>query len=165
MPFPLTCVVPVRPEPGDASVNHFCDQNGSATTVHCDLESLADLTHPLVAEPAQSFDKDSDRDALDRVEIYSGQPWNGIVAGFENDLAGKAANSRRARGHQRASKSRDCSVAREDHNRAATDVRQLTPPDLPSGRKRGQEAAAASRNDAKSPHTSGSSSGCSSYAA
>ena len=50
-----------------------------------------------------------------------------------------------------------CAAAIHDR-RPSADIGQLTPPQLPPGRQITHDGAAASRNDAKSPHTSASSS-------
>ena len=52
------------------------------------FERITDLAHPCVAEPSEALDKDSDRDALDRVEIDAGSSWDGVVARFQHNLAG-----------------------------------------------------------------------------
>lgn len=57
---------------------------------------------------------------------------------------------------------RDDGVAGQDHHRSAADLGHLTPPDLPTSGDDGHEAATARRNEARSPHSSDSSSGCSS---
>lgn len=61
--------------------------------------------------------------------------------------------------------SRDHRVAREDDDWSATDLGHLAPPHLATCWNGAHDDAAARRNDARSPHSSGSSSGCSSYAA
>src|SRR5205823_126671 len=86
-------------------------------------------------------------------------------AGLEQHFARDAADGGRAGPYQRATKPRDRSVPRQHDDRPASDLGKLTPPDLTSGRQRRQEAPAASRNDARSPHSSAASSGYRSYAA
>ena len=63
-----------------------------------------------------------------------------------------------------ASQARNRRITREHDDRSPADVGQLAPPHLsPCGKRaRAHDAAAASRNDARSPQASGSSSGCSS---
>lgn len=137
----------------------------SSRTVDSDFKGFADLAHTGVCQPAQTFDEYRDRDTLKRVQVDCRPPRDRIVAEFEDDLAGKASNRRRARCDECPTQPWDRRVAREHDDRAPTDLNQFAPPHLPTDRKRAHEAAAACRNDARSPHSSGSSAGCSSYAA
>jgi hypothetical protein len=130
-----------------------------------DLEGFADLQHPLVAEAAETLDQRRQRDALERIEIDDRCAWHGIVARLQQHLAWNAADRRRARSDQRASKARNRRVSREHDYRTSTDLRELTPPDFSPSRKRAHEEPAAARNDARSPHSSPASTGTRSYAA
>jgi len=68
--------------------------------------------------------------------------------------------------HERPTVSRDeDGVAREDGDRPASGLGHLAAPHLPARGEHRQDVAAARRNDPRSPHSSGSSIGCSSYAA
>ena len=64
---------------------------------------------------------------------------------------------------QRPAQPRDGRVARQDHDRATPDLGRLAPPHLTASRC-AHERAAASRNEARSPQSSGASRGWSSYA-
>jgi hypothetical protein len=138
---------------------------GSALTVDRYFKCGADFAHPRVAQSPETIDKDRERDALDGVKIDPCSSWNRVVTRFEHDLTGQASDCRGAGSYKCASEPRDRDVTRQDHDRAPTDVRGLAPPNFTTHRYRTHDAAAASRNDARSPHSSGSSNGCSSYAA
>ncbi len=139
----------------------------SAVAVHGYVEGDADLTHPFIAEPAETLNEGRDRDALYRVEVYRRPPRNWIVTRLHHDLAGKTPDRRRAGRDERSPQPRNGRVTRQHDDRPPTDLRQLAPPHLSARRKsaRAHDSAAASRNDARSPQASGSVSGCSSYAA
>jgi hypothetical protein len=134
----------------------------SVPAIDGDRQGAADLPHPDVGEPSESLYEDGDRDALDRVEVDRAALRDRIVRGFQDDLAGERPDGRRARRDECATKARDCDVSGQHDDGAAASHRELAPPQLAASRRRAQEAAAASRNDARSPHVSGSSSGCSS---
>jgi hypothetical protein len=139
-----------------------CPRRG---TVHRDFERQAHLSHPIVTEPAQPLDQHGDRDALDGVHIDSRPLRDRVVTWFENDLAGQSTHRRCTWGDEHSTKPGYSGVPRQHNHWTATDLRWLTPPDLTPGGKGRHDAAAASRKDARSPHASGSLSGCSSYAA
>ena len=129
--------------------------------VNRNLKRGADLAHAFHAEDPYPFDEHGDRNALDRIQIDRASSRNRIVAGFEDDLTRQTSNRRCARSNQGPSQSRDCDVTRQHHDRSASNFGKLAPPDLPS--PGGHVAAAAERNDARSPHSSGSSRGCFPY--
>jgi len=132
-----------------------------AVTVHGDVERLTDGSHPLVSQPSQPLDKHRDRNALDRVEVDSRSQRDRVAVRLDDDLARETSNRRRTRRDERASQPWDCRIAREHDDWPPADVWQLTPPELSSrwDGARGHDAAAASRNDARSPHASGFSGG------
>jgi hypothetical protein len=134
----------------------------SAGTVDSHCKGGTDLAHSGVTQTPQPADEDRDRDAFDRVEVHRRTTRHGVVTGFEHDFADEPSNRRRTWSHERAEMARDHCVARQDDDRSTTDLGHLAPPDLPTRGKGAHEAAAARRNDAKSPHSSCSSSGCSS---
>ena len=134
----------------------------SARAVDGDCEGGTDLAHANLGHPAQPLDEDGDRDAFDRVEIHRRAKRDRVVTWFEHHLAGKPPDGRRAGSHECAAMPWDDHVAGQDNYRSATDLGHLTPPDFPPSREGSHDAAAALRNDARSPHSSGSSSGCSS---
>lgn len=142
-------------EPGRAAPS-------SASTVDGDFERFADLVHAVVAESAQALDQRSNRDALDRVEIDDRNEWDRVVWRLEEDLGRNVADRGRARPDQGTPQARDRGVSREHDHRPAPDLRELAPPDITSRRKGRHDAPAAARNEARSPHSSASSSGCSS---
>ena len=72
------------------------------------------------------------------------------------------ADGRRARRDEGAPMSRDDDVPGQDHHRTPTDVLHLAPPQLTARRDARHDAATARRQEARSPHSSGSSNGCSS---
>ena len=89
----------------------------------------------------------------------TGGGWGRV--GFKDDLAGDAPDGRRTRCDECAPKPRDHCVTRQDDDRAPTDLGHLAPPDL-TARGSAVTTARRPRNDARSPHSSASSSGCSS---
>ena len=134
----------------------------SGTAVDGHLQGCAELAHASVGEAPESVDENTHRNALHGVEIDGRRPGHGIFAGLQEYLAWQSPDRRGAGCHDGTSQSGDGSVAREDHDRPATDARQFAPPNLSTGGNGIHEAEAASRNEARSPHSSGSSSGCSS---
>ena len=128
------------------------------------LKGGAYLPHPLAAQSAESLDQHCDRDALDRVEIDSRKPGDRVRARFEEDLARKVPDIGCAGGDQGAAQSGDGSVPGQDKYRTSANVREFAPPEFPSTSCVGHVAAAAERNDSRSPHSSGLLIGCSSYA-
>lgn len=134
----------------------------SAGAVDGDCEGGTDLAHANLGQPSQPLDEDGDRDAFDRVEVHRRAKRHRVVTRFEHHLARKPADGRRAGSHEGAAMPWDDHVAGQDNDRSATDPGHLAPPDLPPGRVESHDAPAARRNVARSPHSSGSSSGCSS---
>lgn len=134
-------------------------------TVDGDRKCVADRPHPFVAQAPEAVGEDADRHALDRVEVDVAESWNRIGVGLENHLAGQSPDGGGARGDQGSAESGYRSISTQHDDGSAADARQFTPPELATPRLVAHEAAAASRNDARSPHSSTSSTGCSSYAA
>ena len=132
-----------------------------SVAVDSDLERIAHLAHLAVSQASESFDENSDRHALDRVEIGNARSRYGILAGLEGDFTGELADRRCARSNERSAKARDRRVSRQHDDRATTDLGKLAPPHL-APLRRTHDAAAASRNDARLPHSSSVSSGVSS---
>jgi hypothetical protein len=127
-----------------------------------DCHCLADLPHSRVGQSTESSDQDGDGDALDGVEVDDRPPRYGIVVGLEKNLAREASYGRRTRRNECSAMSRDHGVPRQDHYWTTTDLGHLTPPDLSASRYVAHEDAADRRHDARSPHSSGSSTGWSS---
>jgi len=69
----------------------------SALTVDRDSESATDVAQAGVGETAESFDEDTDRDALDRVQVDGRTPGDRIIVRLEDDLARECPDCRRAR--------------------------------------------------------------------
>jgi hypothetical protein len=138
---------------------------GSVGAVDSDCKCGADLAHSSVAQSPRTADEGGNRDALDRVEVHRAMTRHRVVTRFEHDLADEAADRRCAWRHECAAMPRNHRVPRKDDDWSANDLGHLAPPDLPARWEVAHDAAAARRNDARSPHSSGSSSGCSSYAA
>jgi hypothetical protein len=134
----------------------------SALTVDRDREGAADLSQAPVGQTAESFDQDAGCDTLDRVEVDGRTARDRIVAGFEDDLAGQRPDGCRARRDEHSPEPRDGRVARQDNDGTPANISQLAPPHLTPSGEGVHDAPAARRNDARSPHSSGSSSGCSS---
>lgn len=128
------------------------------------FESCADRPQTLATQPAEPLNQHGNRHALDRVQIDRATPRHRVLARFQHHLAGQPPDRGRARPDQRSTQPPDGGIAREDHNRSASGVGQLAPPQLPACRKRAHDAAAASRKAARSPHSSASWSGRASYA-
>jgi len=148
--------------PGGSVVDPLRRRPRSVGAVDRDLEGRTDVPHTGFGQPAQPAHEDCDRDALDRVQVDRRTPRDGIVNGFEDNLAGEPSDRCCAGSDERASEPWDRAVTGQHDDGASTDLHQLAPPHLPPGRKCDHEAAAARRNDARSPHSSGSSAGCSS---
>jgi hypothetical protein len=135
---------------------------GHSRAVDRDGERPADLLHALVTQATQPIDEHTDGNALDRVEVDRAHLGYRIGARFEQHLARQLADGRRARRDKGAPETRDRDVSAQHHDRSTADVWQLAPPHLTSTRLVAHEADAAARNDARSPHSSASSSGCTS---
>lgn len=133
-----------------------------ASAIDGDLEGLTHLSHAPVTQPADAIYQYADRDALHGIEIRDAALRNRVFSRLEQDLAGKPSNRCGAGGDESASQPRDGGVSREHDDGPPVEFRQLAPPDLAASRR--HERAAASRNDARSPHSSALLSGISSYA-
>ncbi len=136
-----------------------------SSAVDGDGEGAADLPHPFVAEPSEPVDEHAERHALHRVEVDRAHLRDGIHLRFEDHFTRKVADRRRARSDEGSTESGDRDVAAEHDDGSATDVGQLAPPELAPARLVAHDEPAAVRNEARSPHSSGSSRGRSSYAA
>ncbi len=140
-----------------------CLESGrSAIAVNGNFEGLTELPHPDVAEATDPFREGAEANALDRVQVSHAVPWHGVVAGFEDNLTGQATDGRGARSDDCPPKARNGGVAGQHDDRPSTNVGKLTPPYVSPSRQRTQDAAAETLNDARSPHSSFSSSGWSS---
>jgi hypothetical protein len=122
----------------------------------------ANFSHSIVSQPAETFGERPHRNALYRVEIDERPKWDWIISGRKQNLTGQPSHRRRTRSNQRSSESGDRGVSGEHHHRATRYVRKLAPPHLPPHGQVLHDEAAASRNEARSPHSSDSSSGWSS---
>lgn len=140
-------------------------RRGSVFAGDGDLESSADLTHPLVTESAEALYEGSKRHALYRVEVHDRPPRDRVLARLEQDFAREPTDCGRTRPDQRTPKPRNRRVSGQHDDGSPPDLGELTPPDLSAGRKCVHDAPAAFRNDARSPHSSLVSSGELSYAA
>lgn len=147
---------PCEARPREGAVKSF----GSGGAVDRDGKGSAYLPHPSIPKPAETIDEDSDRHALHRIQIHRGAARHRVVTGLKDDLAGQATDCRCTRRHQCPSQPGNGSVARQDDNWAPAGFREFTPPNLAARRYRHHVAAAAWRNSARLPHSSGSSSGC-----
>lgn len=134
----------------------------STGAVHGNRKGGADVAHAVIGQPAKPGDEDRDRDTLDGVQVDRGTPRNRIFARVEDNLTGQSSDRGGAWRDEHAPKPWDCRVTGEDDDWSAPNFSYLAPPHLTSHGKRAHEAAAARRNDARSPHSSGSSAGCSS---
>jgi len=160
VPITRTC-----PHRGGAAVDRLRKPIGdrhSVGAVDGNGEGVADLTHPSVAQPADSVDKHCQRNALYRVQVDRRTTRYGVVSGLKHHFTDESPNCRRARSNQCAAMPRDYCIAGEHDDRSTPYLWHLAPPHVTAGGKSHQDAAAACRNDARSPHSSGSSSGCSS---
>lgn len=137
----------------------------SACTVDGDGERGAGLAQTQIGNASQPLDEDGGGHRLDRVEIDGASARDRLEPRFEDNFTGQTSDSGGARGDKCTTKAGYRRVTRQDENRSATDLGHLAPPELTPLGERTQEAAAAARNEARSPHSSGSWSGCSSYAA
>ena len=120
---------------------------------------MADLTDAIVAETAEALRERADGHTLDRVQIHGRHQRYRIETWLEHDFAREITDRGRTRCDHRPTKSGDRDITRQDDDRTRRQLRQITPPDFSAAGKIGHEEAAASRNDAKSPHASSSSSG------
>ena len=114
----------------------------SADAADSDLERITDLSHPIIGQPPQALDEDTDGNTFDRIEIHRRQRRHWIARRFENHLAGKTPNRSGAWRDEGSAKPRDGSIPGEDHDWTARDLRQFTPPEFPS-RRDGHEGPAA----------------------
>jgi len=137
----------------------------SGLAIDGDREGRTDLAHPSVRKSPKSLDEHPERHALDRIEVDCRALRDRILVRVQNDLARQQSDRSRAWCDQRSPKPRNSGIAREDNHRAPADCRQLAPPQFAATRGLAHDAEAARRNDARSPHASGSSSGWRSYAA
>lgn len=126
------------------------------------LERGTDLAHAPIGQAAEPLDQDSYSHALDGVQVDGATPGYRVLVGLQHDLAGQTTDRGRTRSDQCPSQAWDRGVARKNYHGTPADVGQLAPPHLTPQREVAHEAAAASRNDARSPHSSVSSRGCSS---
>lgn len=124
----------------------------------CDVQGSADLRHSDVADAPQSRDEHRDGHAFHRVEVDRAAAGHRVGAGLQHDLAGQSPHIRCARSDDGSSQTRDRGVPGKHQHRAAADLGQFRPPHLPA-RREVHDAPAADRNDARSPHASGSSIG------
>src|SRR4051812_48605328 len=115
--------------------------------------------HAVIAEATQAVNQRRHRDALDRIEIDHRDERDRVVRGLEQDLGRDPADRSRARPDERTPQTRDGCVAGEDDDRPTPDLRKLAPPDIAPRGKRAHDAPAAARKEARSPHSSFSSSG------
>jgi hypothetical protein len=83
----------------------------SAFAIDGDLEGGTQGAHPPAAEDTESLDQHGHGDALDGVQVGNASFGDGVVAWFEDDLAGQATDGGRARSDQRAPQSGDGCVA------------------------------------------------------
>lgn len=150
----------IEPSPGDDR-----DMACSLRTVNGDREGGADFSHSRFGQSSQPFNESCDRDAFDRVEIDCRAKGHGVISGLEENFAREVSDGGRAGGDEGPTEAWDDGVTRQDNDRSTVDLRHLAPPDLPARWELCHEAPTARRNEARSPHSSGSSSGCSSYAA
>jgi hypothetical protein len=84
----------------------------SAVAVNGDFERLAKLPHPDVGEAPDPFGEHADGDALDGVQVCRAVPWHRVVAWFEDNLTGQAADRRGTRSDDCPPKARNGGVAR-----------------------------------------------------
>lgn len=131
----------------------------SVRAVDGDSQGGADLPHPVLGQPAETFDQDGDRDRLHGIQVDRRSTRHRVLTGLEEDLAREASDRGGAGGDQCSTVARDHDVTRQDDDRPAADLGHLAPPQLPPCGQEGHEAATARRKDARSPHSSGSSSG------
>lgn len=131
----------------------------SVRAVDRDGESSADLSHTTVGQSSEPLDEDGDGDTRNRVQIDRAASGDWVLARLEADFADESADRGGTRCDECTPVTRDHCVAGKDNHRAAPDLGHLAPPDLAARRRRAHDRAAASRNDARSPHSSGSSSG------
>src|SRR5690625_5900137 len=66
----------------------------SASAVHGDRQSGADLPHAPIGEPAESFHEHGHGDGLDRVEVHGGALRDRVCSRCESDLAGEPSDRR-----------------------------------------------------------------------
>src|SRR3990172_9868319 len=121
-----------------------------------------DLAHSHITEPTEPLSECTSRDAFNRIQIHSRSLWNRVVSHLEHNLARETPNRGSARSNQSSSQPWDHSVTGHENDGATGDLGQLAPPDLSPRGQACHDDAAASRNEARSPHSSPSSSGCSS---
>jgi len=149
-------------QPTPSPDRHARRHHGSARAVDRDREGAAHLAHSCVAQPAEPVEQHTDRHTLDGVEVDCRTTRYRVIAGLEHHFADESSNRRRAWSNQSPAMPRYHCVTGKYDDRTPADLGHLAPPDLATGRQSAHDAAAARLNDARSPHSSGSSIGCSS---
>ncbi len=150
-------------EPSEIAGTAPCESPAPADSrlaVDGDLQCGTDLPHACIAQSADAFDEYGEGHAFNRVEIHGAEATDGIVPWLENDFTRQTSDRGRTWCDEGSSKPRYGGIAREHDDGPPPDVGRFAPPQLASQRCGHQVAAAAARNDARSPHSSGSSSGC-----
>lgn len=120
-----------------------------------DCERAADFLHAVIGEPAEALYEDAGRHAFYGIKVHCAVAWDWIGAGFQCDFADEFADRCRARCDECSSKPRDRGVTRQHDDGSPAEIGKFAPPHLASRWQVAHEAPAASRNDARSPQSSG----------
>ena len=134
------------------------------TTVNRNGEGFADFGDPGVTQSPDSIDKHTYGNAFDGVKVDSCAPDDRFYAWFKHHFTRQPSDGCCALGYQRSMQTRDGNISGEHDDRTAADLGGFAPPKFSTQRQGTHEAAAADRNELRSPHSSRSSIGCSSYA-
>lgn len=136
----------------------------SNDAVDSDLKRCAHLAHALVAQLSEPLDEHGDRHTLDRVKVEGAAPNDRIILGVRGRPRSQGRGSwwcTVRQGCAGGGVSLRLGTGRRLGGGRSREVRTTTPPLAGVSPSRGP---AASRKEARSPHSSGSSSGCWSYA-
>ena len=137
-------------------------RRSSWSAVDSDGQRSTHIAHSIVAKTTKAFGQCADRDTLNRVEVDGRTERDRILTSLEHNLTGNPPKIRRTWSNQRSPEPRDCCVTRQNDDGTTGHLRKFAPPDLSPRWQHRHEAAAASRKDANSPHSSGASIGSSS---
>ncbi len=137
----------------------FTAESATSGAVCGNFERTADLPHARSTQRADSIDEQCDRNGFNGVEVHHASAIDRVIARFQDNFARQASDGCRAGRNQRAPHPWNRGIARQHDDRSSTDLGRFAPPQLASLRQVRHFAAAASRNDARSPHSSGSSIG------
>ena len=127
-----------------------------------DGERGADLAHSSISEASDSVAEYVDRHTFHRIEVHRRAARDRIRLRIQHDLARQPTDRCGAWPDERPPQSGYRGVTRKNDDGSSTNVGKFTPPCLTPLGKCAHEVPVTRRQDARSPHSSTSWSGCSS---